>query len=176
MNRKRAKQTKNRKLIRGIVILILGAISLYAGVSLSDDTTPDGYVNVERVVDGDTFVTAEGEKVRLIGVDTPESVAPGEDRNVPFGKVASEYTEKLIEGKNVRLEYDAEQTDRYGRMLAYIYLEDGTFVNDKLVREGYARCMTVPPNIKYESRFLESQQQAKEEGLGVWEDYDNIFK
>ena len=81
-----------------------------------------------RVVDGDTIILSNGEKVRLIGVDTPETVRP----NTPveyYGKEASAFTKKMVEGKDVKLEYDWQQRDKYGRLLAYVYLMDGTFLN-----------------------------------------------
>jgi micrococcal nuclease len=122
---------------------------------------------VERVVDGDTFVLADGERVRLIGVDTPETVKPGTAPQV-YGKEASRYTKRMLEGKRVRLEFDVSERDRYGRLLAYVYLEDGTFFNEHLLAEGYARVMTVPPNVKYAERFLAAERAAREAGRGLW--------
>src|SRR3954467_6321127 len=93
-----------------------------------------GVVRVQRVVDGDTIVLAGGERVRYIGVDTPESVKPGTPVQC-FAKAASHFNARLVEGKRVRLRYDAEHQDRYGRTLAYVYREaDGLFVNAELVR------------------------------------------
>ncbi len=84
------------------------------------------------------------------------------------GKEASEANRKLVDGKTVRLEFDVQQLDKYGRTLAYIYLEDGTFVNAWLVENGYAMVMTFPPNVKYEALFLRLQREAREEGRGLW--------
>jgi micrococcal nuclease len=89
---------------------------------------PSPHLICTRVVDGDTIILSNGEKVRLIGVDTPETVRP----NTPveyYGKEASAFTKKMVEGKPVRLEYDWQQRDKYGRLLAYVYLMDGTFIN-----------------------------------------------
>jgi micrococcal nuclease len=130
---------------------------------------------VSRVVDGDTFVTADGTIVRLIGVDAPESVSPDKEKNVAFGKIATDYTAALIEGKTVRLETDVAETDRYGRLLAYVYMEGGEMANRRLVEEGYARAMAVPPNVAHEKEFEAAAKAAREAGLGVWEDYENIF-
>jgi micrococcal nuclease len=133
-----------------------------------------GFYSVKKVVDGDTFWVDDGSpkglKIRLIGVDAPES------RNVfkkvvgYFGKEAKQYMISLITGKNVRLEYDIDRLDQYGRTLAYVYLEDGTFVNATLVKNGYAMVMTVPPNVKFAEEFLILQQEAREYNRGLWKE------
>jgi len=106
-------------------------------------------------------------KVRYIGVDTPETHHPM--RGVePYGMEATEANRKLVDGKTVRLELDVQQLDRYGRTLAYVYLEDGTFVNAWLVENGYAMVMTVPPNVKHQELFLTLQQEAREAKRGLW--------
>jgi len=128
-------------------------------------------VQVVRVIDGDTIqvccVFGDRVTVRYIGIDTPETKHPmkGIER---AGKEASEANRKLVEGKTVRLEFDVQQFDKYGRILAYIYLEDGTFVNAWLVENGYAMVMTFPPNVKYEALFLRLQREAREAGTGLW--------
>lgn len=128
------------------------------------------WIRVSRVVDGDTFeIMNKGvkEKVRLIGVDTPESVKPGSPVE-PFGIEASNFTKKLIEGKMVRLEFDVQERDKYGRLLAYVYLEDGTLLNAKLLEEGLATVMTVPPNVRMADNFIKIQRKAREEKKGIW--------
>ena len=125
------------------------------------------FQHVERVVDGDTFVLIGGERVRLIGIDTPESVHP-EKPVEPFGREASAYLKKLVEGKGVRLEFDVQDRDRYGRLLAYVYLGDGTFVNAEIVRNGYAAVLTVPPNVTHAEEFLALQREAREGRRGLW--------
>ncbi|USG63694.1 thermonuclease family protein [Brevibacillus ruminantium] len=122
---------------------------------------------VSRVVDGDTFEISTGEKVRLIGVDTPETVKPNHPVE-PYGKEASDFSKKLLTGQEVRLVFDVEPYDRYKRLLAYVYLSDGTFVNEKLVRDGYARIMTVPPNVAKADLFLEAEREARENNRGLW--------
>ncbi len=106
-------------------------------------------------------------KVRYIGVDTPETQNPmrGDE---PYGMEAAEANRKLVDGKTVRLEFDVQQLDRYGHTLAYVYLEDGTFVNAWLVEHGFALVMTVPPNVKYQELFLKLQREAREAGRGLW--------
>lgn len=128
-------------------------------------------LTVKRVVDGDTFWvddgTEKGMKVRLIGVDTPETVHPQKPIEF-FGKEASDFVKKLLEGQKVKLEYDVQEKDHYGRALAYVYLEDGTFLNAELVKKGYAQVMTVPPNVKFSDLFLDLQKDAREKNLGLW--------
>lgn len=127
---------------------------------------------VIRVVDGDTIkvnISGEVESLRLIGVDTPESVHPKKEKNVPEGKIASDYVKNLIEGEDVYVEFDVEERDRYGRYLAYIYLEDGEMLNNKLVKEGYAQLSTYPPNVRYVDMFKESARIARDSGVGFYE-------
>jgi micrococcal nuclease len=125
---------------------------------------------VQRVSDGDTFVaTVKGrrERVRVIGVDTPESVAPNRP-DEPFGEEASEFAKHHLDGETVRLAGDAEPRDRYGRMLAYVWLRDGTFWNALLVAEGYAQQLTIPPNVTYERLFRRLVAEARQEDRGLW--------
>lgn len=125
-------------------------------------------VKVARVVDGDTFETDKGAKVRLIGVNTPESVKPNSPVEY-FGKEASEFTKQRLTNQTVYLEKDAGDTDKYGRLLRYVYLEDGTMYNELLAKEGYARIMTIPPNVKYKDKFLEAERYARENNKGLWQ-------
>ena len=124
---------------------------------------------VVRVVDGDTIrVVVDGreEPVRYIGVDTPESVKPGSPVEC-FAKAASAENRRLVGGGRVRLETDAEERDRYGRLLAYVY-RGGTFVNAELVRRGYAKPLTIPPNVRHADRFASLARDAREAGRGLW--------
>jgi micrococcal nuclease len=120
-------------------------------------------VRVTRVIDGDTIEIEGGEHVRYIGMDTPESTIEHEC----FGSEASRRNTELVDGKVVELEKDVSETDRYGRLLRYVWL-DGELVNEVLVREGYAAVSTYPPDVKYQDRFLEAQRQARSEGAGLW--------
>jgi micrococcal nuclease len=123
------------------------------------------------VVDGDTIQVCcigwKREKVRYIGINTPETKHPTKEVE-HFGEEAAEANRKLVDGKTVRLEFDVQQQDKYGRTLAYIYLEDGTFVNAWLVENGYAMVMTFPPNVKYEGLFRKLQREAREARRGLW--------
>jgi micrococcal nuclease len=124
---------------------------------------------VERVVDGDTILVTGGERVRLIGMDTPETKDPRKPVQC-FGREASARTEHLLpKGSAVVLVYDADRYDRYGRTLAYVYrARDGLFVNASLVREGYAVAYTVPPSVAHEDEFVRLQREARDANRGLW--------
>jgi len=130
------------------------------------DTAP-----VVRVVDGDTIrvgLPSGEEPVRYIGIDTPESVKPGAPVEC-FAKRASAYNERLVAGEKVRLVYDIERRDRYGRLLAYVYrARDGLFVNAELVRRGYATAVTFPPNVAHERELRRLARRARMSGRGLW--------
>jgi len=153
---------------RNTLSVLLAAILLTACANTTQPQ-PNGEMEatVKRVVDGDTFELESGEKVRLIGVDTPETVKPNSPVEA-YGKEASDYTKEMLTGQKVTLRFDVEPRDRYDRLLAYVYLQDGTFYNEKLVREGYARIMTVPPNVAYADLFLEAEREAREHNRGLW--------
>jgi micrococcal nuclease len=126
-------------------------------------------VPVVDVVDGDTIevrLAGEIEDVRYIGIDTPESVAPGQPVEC-FGPEASDFNERLVAGRRVRLEFDAERRDRYGRLLAYVYLGE-RFVNAELVRAGFATTLTIPPNDSFARLFDRLEQEAGNAGRGLW--------
>jgi len=125
-----------------------------------------GYVNaaelfrVTKVIDGDTIVLEDGEHVRYIGMDTPE-------KGRPYYGEAKRENERLVKGKTVKLEYDVGKTDRYGRTLAYVYVDE-IFVNAELVKDGYAVLLTVPPNVKHVDEFRALQEGARKGKRGIW--------
>jgi micrococcal nuclease len=119
-----------------------------------------------RVIDGDTIELEGGERVRLIGVDTPETVDPRRPVQY-FGKEASAFTRRLAEGRTVRLEFGDETFDRYQRTLAYVYLPDGTFLNAEIIRQGYGFAYTRFP-FRYQEEFVRLERQAREEHRGLW--------
>jgi len=135
---------------------------------------------VRRVVDGDTLLLENNQRVRLIGIDTPEmhdsdklvrdARRSGEEAETikRLGRQAYEFTRNLAEGKRVRLEFDAERFDKYKRLLAYAYLSDGTFLNAEIIGQGYASPMTYPPNVRHADLFLKLYRQAREERRGLW--------
>ncbi len=121
---------------------------------------------VVKVVDGDTIKLENGEVIRYIGIDTPETVHPSEPVQC-FGKEASDKNKELVEGKLVKLEKDITDRDKYGRLLRYVWAGD-LFVNDYLVREGYAYAYTYPPDVKHTEQFVQAQKEAKENNRGLW--------
>jgi micrococcal nuclease len=125
------------------------------------------WAHVQRTVDGDTVLLTTGERVRYIGIDTPELHHPRKPLQ-PYAREAKQFNRNLVEGKTVRLEFDVQRYDRYRRLLAYVYLTDGTFVNAQLIRQGYAQILTIPPNVKYSELFLKYQQEARENNRGLW--------
>jgi micrococcal nuclease len=150
-----------------LVLLTLAGCAADEGASRARQ----GAAQVLRVVDGDTVqVRVEGrhERVRYIGIDTPESVRPGAPVQC-FAKRASAFNARLVVGERVRLVSDAERRDRYGRLLAYVYrVRDGLFVNAELVRRGYARTLTIPPNVAYAAEFRRLAAAARRKGRGLW--------
>lgn len=121
-----------------------------------------------HVVDGDTIKLNNGQVVRYIGIDTPETVDPRKPVQC-FGKEASAKNKELVEGKEIRLVKDTSETDKYKRLLRYVYVGD-IFVNDYLVRNGYAHSSSYPPDVKHQEQFREAEQEAKENKRGLWAD------
>jgi micrococcal nuclease len=170
---------------RGNVVLLAALAALVlrpweAGGGSRDDGPAAATAPVTRVVDGDTFearVAGKVEDVRLIGVDTPETVKP--DTPVQcFGPQASNFTHHLLEGRQVRLVFGEERRDIYGRLLAYVHLEPAgrpatgarrpAFVNAMLVRRGLARSLTIPPNDRFAPLFRRLELRAARSGRGLW--------
>ncbi|MFC2033808.1 thermonuclease family protein [Chloroflexota bacterium] len=152
--------------------LILQSVSCTIPTVTPTITTPESHdvlAQVIRVIDGDTIeVSIEGTsyRVRYIGIDTPETVHPSEPVGC-FGKEASDKNKELVEGKIVRLEKDISETDKYERLLRYVWVDD-LFVNDYLVREGYAYASTYHPDVKYSQQFAQAQGEAEENNRGLW--------
>ena len=144
---------------------------------LASSTTLE-IATVVSVVDGDTIKLDNGKTVRYIGIDTPETVDPRRPDGC-FGKEASDYNKRLVQGMQVLLEKDVSQTDRYGRLLRYVYLpavsgsNSGEMVNELLVKNGYAHSSTYPPDVKYQDLFTTAESQARENNLGLWNKCQN---
>jgi len=161
---------------RIVPFLLLLAACSHAASSAPGPTSQPGALQsnatLERVVDGDTIiVTLEGtkEKVRLIGIDTPETKKP--DTPVQcFGPEASAFTTSLLpQGTPLHLERDVEARDKYGRLLAYVYrVGDGMFVNLEIVASGYARLLTIPPNVAHSADFVTAARAAERQNIGLW--------
>lgn len=162
-----------RRNIASALLLLLVAVVLvrpwesWDGLGGEEPGSAQAYVT--RAVDGDTvevLLDGEEEDVRYIGVDTPETVKPGEPVQC-FGKRASGFNQALVEGERVRLVFDEERRDVYGRLLAYVYLGD-RLVSAELLRRGLARTLTIPPNDRFAGRFKRLENAAARSGRGLW--------
>lgn len=172
-----------RKFLLPLLILFL---SLSCKEQANQKSLPKDLVEAQvlRVIDGDTIVVninGTEEKVRLIGVDTPESRLNsraylqekklGKDAEVivELGKKAKEFSSSILQTtQKVFLEFDVQQRDKYGRLLAYVYLPDGKMLNKEIICNGYGMPLTIPPNIKYEKEFRDCFYKAREEKKGLW--------
>ena len=174
----------------GIVLILLGlgTIALSevevpnpSGPAVSPESPPETidqevpetlagpvYYAVERVVDGDTIIV-QGvlDSIRLIGIDTPE-VNDRRPQVRCLAKLATQRMEELVGNREVLLIRDVEDRDKYHRLLRYVFLPDGTFVNSLIIREGYAKILTIPPNVRYVARFFSEQEAARTAGRGLW--------
>jgi micrococcal nuclease len=132
----------------------------------------DNFIKVTKVIDGDTFWADNGTdkvvKVRLIGVDAPESRKSFNKEVGYYGEESKQYLTQLLLHKHVHLVSDVDSLDRFGRTLSYVYLKDGTFVNAELIKNGYATVMTIPPNVKYADLFVKLQREARRNNSGLW--------
>jgi len=154
-------------LIALVVFLFLQIFPSQKSVQKNNNNT----YTVKRVIDGDTIELTNNQIVRYIGIDTPELHHP----KLPvqcFASAAAEFNKKLVEGKTVRLEKDVLETDKYKRLLRYVYV-DQVFVNKKLVDEGYAYATTFPPDVKYADVFQKSQAEAMSNRKGLWDKCKN---
>ncbi|HLG00839.1 MAG TPA: thermonuclease family protein [Acidimicrobiia bacterium] len=154
---------------RVVALVAVVAAASIGGWRLGEARRDETFAAVVDVLDGDTFEAVVGgrrETVRLLGVDTPETVDP--DRPVEcFGPEASSFTASRLAGRVVRLEYDAERRDPYDRLLAFVVL-DGERLNDRLLREGMARLLVIPPNGRHGRTLLEAELAARRNGRGLW--------
>jgi micrococcal nuclease len=168
-----------KKLLKTLSFIFI--LSLLASLLHAQQTT-----TVTRVVDGDILKVrywGKEESIRLIGIDTPESRVnkktkrdakrSGQDIKTitAMGKRATEYVESLVKpGDLITIEFDAQQRDRYGRLLGYVYLSNGKMLNEEIVKAGYANVMTISPNMKYKDRFLKAYKEAREKERGLWQE------
>lgn len=156
-------------ILSALTVVIFLFLSLYSANQNQDKKSSDTYL-VTDVIDGDTIEIEGGQKIRYIGVDTPETTDPRKEVQC-FGKEAASANEKLVLGKHIKLETDVNNTDRYGRLLRYVYLVDGEneiFVNDYLVKNGFAFAKSYPPDVRFQDLFRLSEQQASADNLGLW--------
>jgi micrococcal nuclease len=125
------------------------------------------YFKVKEIIDGDTIVLENGDTVRYLGIDTPETHHPKIGVECG-GREAEEENKKLLKNKKVRLIKDETEKDRYGRLLRYVFTEDGVFVNYELVRNGFAQTLEIPPDHLFRKTLLDAQNIAVKEKLGIW--------
>jgi micrococcal nuclease len=165
----------SRRLLLLLLVLAAGAGATAPGVLDGAQDSPAGAAadagRVVKVVDGDTIhvqVGATREKVRYIGVDTPETTHPSKGVEC-YGQQASDFNAQLVDGEQVRLVRDVESRDRYGRLLAYVYrVRDGLFVNAELARLGYAQPLSIAPDVRFAGRFAALARQARDQQRGMW--------
>ena len=153
-----------RKYLRYLCLILLSVLLIGAA------PVKHQWIRVKWVSDGDTIVLADGRHVRYIGINAPE-IAHDNCKAEPFGYAAKKYNQYLVGSKKVRLEFDKERHDRYGRLLAYIFLADGTFVNKTMIEKGYAYVLPRNPNVKYERLLLQSQRDAMSKNRGMWQNW-----
>jgi len=153
----------------GVVVALVVAGAWAAARDDNAPAAPDGEVAVVRIVDGDTLVVTGGVRVRLIGINTPESVDPRRPVEC-FGKEAASALAGLVPpGTPVRLTYDVDRKDDFGRTLAYLYRQsDGLFVNAALLEQGFAHQATFPPNVAHVGEFAALARQARAANAGLW--------
>jgi len=175
-------KNNHMKLRKSVIYIILLFVAGIAGCngkppSLHISTSPETaavreFRSVYKVIDGDTFWMknqgGQTEKIRFIGIDAPECRKSAHKDIQRFGKESKDFLVGFLKGKKVALEYDVERYDRYGRTLAYVYLEDGTFLNEYLIKNGYAKVVTFPPNVKYHRQFVIAERYARQHQLGMW--------
>jgi micrococcal nuclease len=160
-----------------LVFLVFLVLILTGALLLIVFTQPKGpaYYKVERVVDGDTIVLENKETIRYLGIDTPELHHP--TIGVECGGLeASAQNQKLLAGKRVRLVSDVTDRDAYGRLLRYVFTEDGTFVNYELIRGGYGQVFEMQPDHLLTKTFIQAQMDTKKEGSGLWKTCYNLTK
>ncbi|MDQ6992424.1 MAG: thermonuclease family protein [Mariprofundus sp.] len=145
-------------------LILLPAVAVAGTLSIIGSNR---WVQAAYIYDGDTFRTSKGERIRLLGINTPE-VGHNRQRPQPFSKEASKRLKQLIAGKVVQLSFDKERRDIYGRTLAQLYLRDGRWINKILVREGLAQLYVFEPNHRWSRALLAAEQQARAEKLGLW--------
>ncbi len=173
---------KRKKVLFLILSGLLGIASLgFSRSGLPAGYTPETYYTVWRVVDGDTLKLENDEKVHLLGIDAPDFYLSrkvyDEARRTREkmqslrvrGRMAKDFTRELVQGKKVRLEFDQDPRNKRGELAAYVYLEDGTFLNAELVRQGYAKAVSAEPNLRYDESLKKIEEEARAEKRGLWQ-------
>jgi endonuclease YncB( thermonuclease family) len=148
---------------RSIALLCGFFLALVTSSSASDRP----YLEVKFVYDGDTILLSNGEKVRYLGIDSPEIDHEG-GKSDPLAWDARRVNLEILKKHQVRLEFDIEKRDRYDRLLAYVFMDDGRLISELMVLKGYAHVLRIKPNFKYWERLLVAQRKAMKEGVGIW--------
>jgi len=170
-----------RKTITALIVLIISILTQFIvpnpAKQIKSKPSPllsaPNFSKVTRVIDGDTIEIETGQKVRYIGIDTPELHSPKKEVQC-FAQEAFLKNKELVEGKVIKLEKDVSETDKYGRLLRYVYLQEknsstaAIFVNNYLVDNGYAYAASFPPDIKFADLFRQSQEKARTSIFGLW--------
>ena len=147
------------------------AFFIFIFVILSTPSSPaQTWHTVKWVDDGDTIILSTGQRIRYIGINAPE-IDHKEQKAQPFGYKARSFNKNLLVNRRIRLEFDTERYDQYGRMLAYIFLPDGSFVNSRLLQDGLAFCLYRWPNVKYEKILYQAQLAAMASSKGIWRNW-----
>lgn len=162
--------------IIALIVIFIGGGEVVKKIPKADEASgpfDESQVMVVEVVDGDTFKAQDQNSkviktVRLIGINTPETKDPRKPVEF-YGKEASAYVKDLILNRKVTLVADVENLDKYNRLLRYVYLGDGTLVNEKIVKDGYAQIMTIPPNVKFVDIFTAAEKDARDNKRGMWQ-------
>jgi micrococcal nuclease len=154
---------ETKRIFRVVLFIIVTLVCVF-------QASADEFISVRRVYDGDTIELENGMHVRYIGINAPE-IAHQDKRGELFGPEALAFNEKIVLSRPVRIQGDQEASDQYGRRLAYVFLQDGTFVNQEMVRNGLAYVLYKFPDITYDAVFLKSQQEAMKAGKGMWKNW-----
>ena len=151
---------------RFITILLAGLLFL----EFQQVSWADSWNRIKWVIDGDTVVLGDEQRVRYIGINAPE-LAHEDHKAEPYGYVSKQFNALLVNAKNVRLEFDKERFDRYQRLLAYVFLKSATFVNAEILANGYAYLLRKRPNLKYDKILLQAQRSAMSAKKGIWQNW-----
>lgn len=171
------------RVILWLIFLLILLVAFFFVMDKKDEPIEFLQAKIVDVVDGDTMdfvVLSENEKypsfeagkeyrIRLIGIDAPESVHPDDSKNSELGEMASAFTSDVLLEKEVAIEFDAGLFDRYGRVLGYVWVDNKLF-NEMVVEDGWAILDTVPPNVKYADRFEAAMEKARNNGVGIWKE------
>ena len=161
----RDKQTNVRKIMR-LSFFLIGFMFVVGLIVWADWRRPvEG--RVVKVIDGDTIMLDSGETVRYIGVDTPEVSVPLTDLEC-YGPEATNRNKELVKGRQIKMVRDMKNRDKYGRLLRYVYLTDGTFINMELAKEGYARALSIYPNVSFTREIELAVTDAQHDNKGLW--------